>query len=38
MFSYLVENASDALLIISRWFLMLFLLGLYEQFKSHFYL
>ena len=38
MFSYFVENASNALLIISRWFLMLFLLGLYEQFTSHFFL
>ena len=38
MFSYFVENVSNALLIISRWFLMLFLLGLYEQFISHFFL
>ena len=38
MFSYFVENASNALLIISRWFLILFLLGLFEQFIRHFFL
>ena len=38
MFSYFVENASNALLIISRWCLMLFLLALHEQFISHFFL
>ena len=38
MFSYFAENASNALLIISRRFLMLFLLGLYEHFISHFFL
>ena len=36
MFSYFVENASNALLIILRWFLRLFLLGLYEQFIKGF--
>ena len=38
MFSYFAENALNALLIIPRWFLMLFLLGLYEQFINHFFL
>ena len=37
MFSYFVENASNALLIISRWFLILFLLGLSEQLISQFF-
>ena len=38
MLSYFVENASNVLLIVSTWFLMLFLLILYQQFMSHFFL
>ena len=37
MFLYLMVNMSKILLIISRWFLMLFLRVLYEQLISHFF-
>ena len=38
MFLHFLENASNALLLNSRWFLMLLLLGLFQQFISHLFL
>ena len=37
-FLYLVVNVSNVLLIISRWFLILFFCVIYEQLLSHFFL
>ena len=38
MFSYWVVNVPNVLLIISGWFWILFLRGLYEQLISHFFM